>query len=92
MPITYKIGDKVWLHLKNFVINRPCKKLDWLHAKYRIKKVCNSHVYELDVPRGVYKRFHTSLLRPASKYPVPSQERDYAQPPAVRINDDDEEE
>lgn len=90
-PITYKVGDKVWLHLKNFATDRPCKKLDWLHAKYTVTKVFpNKHVYELDVPGGVYKRFHTTLLRPASTDALPSQTNDDPQPPAIRVNDEDE--
>ena len=90
-PTTYKVGDKVWLHLKNFTTDRPCKKLDWLHAKYTVTKVLdNKHVYELDVPRGVYKRFHTSLLRPAAVDPLPSQTRDDPQPPALIIDDEEE--
>jgi hypothetical protein len=24
----FKIGDKIWLNLKNIATNRPCKKLD----------------------------------------------------------------
>ena len=73
-PSTYKVGDKVWLHLKNFTTNRPCKKLDWLHGKYTITRAFpNSHVYELDVLRNVHKKFHTSLLRPAAIDPLPSQ-------------------
>ena len=90
-PVTYKVGDKVWLHLKNFTTDRPCKKLDWVHAKYTVTKTFpNSHVYELDVPRGVHKRFHTSLLRPAATDPLPSQETDDAQPPAVMVQDEEE--
>ena len=86
-PSTYKRGDKVWLHLKNFTTNRPCKKLDWLHGKYAITRAFpNSHVFELDVPRNVHKKFHTSLLRPAATDPLPSQQLDDSQPPRI-LND-----
>ena len=30
--ISYKVGDKVWLNLKNISTERPNKKLDWVHA------------------------------------------------------------
>ena len=90
-PMTYKVGDKVWLHLKNLTTDRPCKKLDWLHAKYTITRVfLNKNVYELNVPGGVYKKFHTSLLRPAAADPLPSQIRDDAQPPAITIDNEEE--
>ena len=90
-PVTYKVGDKVWLHLKNRASDRPCKKLDWIHAKYTVTKTFpNSYVYELNVPRGVYKRFHTSLLRPAATDPLPSQTVDDSQPPAVVVDGEDE--
>ena len=89
-PVTYKVGDKVWLHLKNISTERPCKKLDWVHAKYTVTKVLNSHVYELNVPRGVYRKFHTSLLRPAATDPLPSQVNDDTQPPAVMVQDEEE--
>ena len=63
----YKVSDKVLLYLRNFTTDRPYNKLDWLYAKYTvIKTFDNKHVYELNVPRGVYKRFYTLLLRPAA--------------------------
>ena len=89
--MTYKVGDKVWLHLKNRASDRPCKKLDWIHAKYTVTKTFpNSYIYELDVPRGVYKKFHTSLLRPAAVDPLPSQAVDDSQPPAIMVEDQEE--
>ncbi|KAM4055844.1 Pol-like protein [Hirsutella rhossiliensis] len=32
----YKPGDWVYLNLRNVKTSRPCKKLDWLHAKYQV--------------------------------------------------------
>ena len=79
----FKVGDKVWLNLKNVKTNRPCKKMDWWHVKYTVTKVISSHAYELDVPPGIFNRFHVVLLRPAATDPLPSQWQDDAQPPAI---------
>jgi len=85
----YRQGDKVWLNLKNISTDRPSKKLDWLHAKYTVTKAISPHTYELDVPRGIHNRFHSTLLRPAAEDPLPSQELDDADPPAM-LNDDND--
>jgi hypothetical protein len=79
----YRVGDKVWLSLKNFNLDVPSKKLAWLHAKYTVTKVISSHVYELDVPQGVWPRFHVDLIRPAYEDPLPSQKTTDYQPPPV---------
>lgn len=88
-PCSYKIGDKVWLSLKNIKTVRPSKKLDWVHAKYTVTNVYKQspHFYQLDVPPGIHNKFHTSLLRPAATDALPSQARDDAQPPALAIED-----
>lgn len=87
--ISYKVGDKVWLNLKNISTDRPSKKLDWIHSKYTITKTFpnSSHFYELDTPKGIHNRFHTSLLRPANCNPLPSQHTDDAQPPGLLTSD-----
>ena len=58
-----KVGDAVWLNLKNISTPQASKKLSWLNAKYRVRKVVSSHVVELDVPIGIFPRFHIDLLR-----------------------------
>lgn len=92
VPHTYKVGDKVWLNLKNVATERPSRKLDWIHAKYTVTRVFpnNAHFYELDVPSRIHKRFHTSLLRPAATDPLPSQLADEAEPPAIISAEGDE--
>ena len=81
--ISYKEGDKVWLNLKNISTDRPSKKLDWVHAKYTVTKTFldSPYFYELNTPKGIHSKFHTSLLRPAANNPLPSQQVDDAQPP-----------
>ncbi|KAJ6436050.1 hypothetical protein O9K51_11425 [Purpureocillium lavendulum] len=69
----YKVGDWVFLDLRNVKTARPSKKLDWLHAKYRVVEQKSSHSYKLDVPGRIHPVFHVDLLRPASANPLPSQ-------------------
>lgn len=89
--VSYMVGDKVWLNLRNIATERPSKKLDWIHAKYTVTKTFpnNAHFYELDTPKGIHNKFHTSLLRPASNNPLPSQENDDSQPPGIVMDDGD---
>ena len=93
VPITYRVGDKVWLNLKNVQTERPSKKLDWIHAKYTVTRTFpeNPGFYELDTPRGIFNKFHTSLLRPAASNPLPSQTTDDSQPPGIITSTGDEE-
>ena len=89
---TYKEADKVLLKLKIFPMDRPCKKLDWLHAKYTVTKPFpSSLVYGVDVPRGVHGKSHASLFRPAVADPSPFQECDDPQlPPIINIDSGEE--
>lgn len=89
--LTYKVGDKVWLNLRNITTERPSKKLDWIHAKYTITRTFSdtSHFYELDTPKGVHNKFHTYLLRPVNNNPLPSQIQDDTQPPGLLTDNGD---
>ena len=77
---SFKVGDKVWLNMKNVKTLRPSKKLDWKNLPYTITRVLGSHTYELDVPRSIHNRFHASLLRRAFQDPLPSQRVDFPEP------------
>ncbi|KAI0992246.1 hypothetical protein K3495_g15940 [Podosphaera aphanis] len=79
--IMFKVGDKVWLNLKNIQTPQQSKKLSWLNAKYQVTKVVSPHVVELDVPSNIHPRFHVDLLKIANTDPLPSQLRDDSQPP-----------
>jgi hypothetical protein len=79
----FKVGDAVWLNLKNISTPQASKKLSWLNAKYRVRKVVSPHVMELDVPTGIFPRFHVDLLKRASEDPLPSQVVEDAQPPPL---------
>jgi hypothetical protein len=89
--ISFRVGDKVWLNLKNIKTDRPSKKLDDKNGKFTVTEVVNSHVYRLNTPPGIDNVFHVSLLRPAGTDPLPSQIVTEAQPPAVVAEDGEEE-
>jgi hypothetical protein len=86
----YKVGDKVWLDLRNIRTDRPSKKLDNRNAKFTVLEKVGSHAYRLDTPSGVHNVFHTMLLRPAASNPFPSQRNDDYQPPAELIEGEEE--
>lgn len=79
----YKVGDKVWLDLRNIRTDRPSKKLDARNAKYTVLEPVGSHAYRLDTPPGIHNVFHTWLIRPAADDPLPSQQQLDWQPPAI---------
>ncbi|OAT01896.1 uncharacterized protein BDCG_17271 [Blastomyces dermatitidis ER-3] len=85
----YKIGDLVWLNLKNIQTTHPSRTLDYRHARYKVIEVLGSHNYRLDTSPGIHDVFHTSLLRRAATDPFPSQLTSDWQPPGI-IGEDNE--
>lgn len=78
-----KVGDKVWLNLKNVSTPQLKKKLSWANAKYKVLKEVSPDVYELDVPSGIHPKFLVDLLRRDPDDPFPSQVTDDNQPPPL---------
>ena len=83
----YKKGNWVYLDLYNVKTARASKKLDWLHAKYRVLRQVNSHAYELDVEGRVHPVFHVDLLRPEASDPLPSQKTDNVRQGPIIMDD-----
>ena len=86
----YWVGDLVWLSTKNIHTERPSKKLDYKKiGSYKITELVGSS-YRLDLPAfmRIHDVFHPSLLRPATKAPLPDQPNDL--PPPVVVNDEEE--
>ena len=85
-----RVGDEVWLDLRNIKTLKTSKKLDWLHRRFKVIKVLGLLTYELDTPPGIYYRFHSDLLRKAASDPFPSQQRDDTRLPAIVDDNGDE--
>lgn len=82
-PDKFKVGDKVWLDLRNVKTPQLSKKLAWLHAKYDVIAVPDPLTVELNVPGNIHNRFHVELVKRAGADPFPSQLQDDAQNPAI---------
>lgn len=87
----FRVGDKVWLNLKNITTDRPCKKLDCKNAKYEVVQLIGSHAVRFNTPPGIHNVFHTMLLRKAGDNPLPSQILHEPQPVALTNTDGTEE-
>ena len=88
--VTYEVGDQVFLSTKNIKTTRPSKKLDFkmIGPFEVVEKV--GHSYKLDLPKSsrINTAFHTSLLRRASRDPLPGQQLTPAE--SVIVNDEEE--
>lgn len=88
--VNFDVGDYVYVTTKNFLTDRPSKKLDLQMAgPYQIlEKV--GHSYKVDLPASmkVHKIFSPDKLRKASNNPVPGQKQD--PPPPISIAGDAE--
>ena len=61
-------------------------KLDWLALPYWVLELIGSHAVRLDVPRGVHDVFHVNLLRRAADDPLPSQQLENIEHPALLVH------
>lgn len=63
----YRVGDKVWLDLRNYKTDRLKKSLNARHVKYTVAEVLSPVSVRLTgIPSDIHLVFHTDLLRPAS--------------------------
>ena len=63
--VKYKVGQKVWLRVKNITIERPSQKLNWQrYGPHRIIERIRKVAYHLDLPASlqIHNVFHVSLL------------------------------
>lgn len=87
----FKVGDKVWLDLRNYTTDRPKRSLDYKHAKYTVSDVLSPLSIRLQgIPRGIHPVFHPDLLRLAEDSPLPGQWNDDSQPNPVIIEGEPE--
>lgn len=84
----YQKGDEVFLSTRDLTTDRPMKKLDVkFMGPFPIKKVLNSHAYQLELPwewQSINNAFHTNLLLPAETSGVQGQTN--PPPPAIGID------
>lgn len=81
----YKVGDFVYLSLKNLSLARPTRKLDHVQASpWKITAMKTPLVAKLDLPYQIKidNNFHVSLLKPAY-VGFPSQHQET--PPQIEI-------
>ncbi len=85
--VEYKVGQKVWLSVKNITIERPSRKLDWQrYGPYFIIERIGKVAYRLDLPASlpIHNLFHVSLLR--DYQPRVGEESPEPQPLRLAIN------
>ena len=71
-PERFKVGNKVWLDLRNIKTPQLSKKISWQHAKYTVTDIPDPLTVELDVPGNIHKWFHVELVKRAGTDTFPS--------------------
>ena len=69
----YKVGNKVYLSLRNIRIDKPSKKLGNRATKFTVIEVISPLSYKLNTPLGIHNVFNVNLLRPTIDNLLPSQ-------------------
>lgn len=85
----YKVGDRVYLSLKNLALSRPSRKLDHIRAgPWKIIKIKSPIVVKLDLPAQlkIDNNFHVGLLRPA--YTGFKSQQQFQSPPLEAMDDE----
>ena len=90
MAPVYKVGDKVYLSLRNIRIDKPSKKLGDRAIKFTVTEVFSPSSYKLNTPLGIYNVFNINLLRPAADNLLPSQVLNNPQLPVILVDDTEE--
>jgi hypothetical protein len=69
--ISFAIGNKVFINVKNLRVRKSCKKLtDHYIRPFKVSKSINPNVYELELSKTykrLYRTFLISLLEPYSR-------------------------
>lgn len=90
MSLVYRVGDKVYLSLRNIRTTRATKKLDNRAAKFTVIEVINPSSYRLDTPPGIHNVFNVDLLWRAATDPLLSQVVDDPQPLVIEVDGNEE--
>jgi hypothetical protein len=79
----FKVGNKVWLLMKNIATTRPCAKLDYKRlGPFKIAKLVGLVACQLELPPQfkIHNVFHVSFLEPYHENQIPKHHRE---PPSL---------
>ena len=85
-----KVGNRIYLHMRNIKTDQTCKKLDWVAQPYKVLEAVGTHLYRLNVPHDIHDVFHASLLRRQLEDLLPSQQRVDTEPAAILVQGENE--
>ena len=64
-PQELKVGENMWLEVKNIHLNKPSKKLDQKRYKsFKISKDIGQEIFQLELPEGwmIHSMFNENLI------------------------------